>query len=119
MRGICGACYWLIDHFERITTRYQARCAQRNRPCTEGDLRRCFSPPRFQLGNLNPSWAKYVAAVPSLLGKNWRNRLENLLFDLNDDVPLMYRYEDNTGPLVDKFLREFHFSFDVVNFCSF
>lgn len=96
--------YWLVDNFEAITARYKGRCQLNRRRCTEASLRRCFSTLGFQLGNLNPSWSKYVATVPRVLGKNWRNRLETLLFDLNDDKDLMYRYESTVGPLVEQYL---------------
>jgi len=59
-----------------------------------------------KLGSLNPGWAKYVAYVPTILGRNWRTRLENLLFDLNDNVPLMYRYADTVGPDVKNYLSK-------------
>ena len=107
VQAIYGIAFWLVDNFDAITARYQARCQLTRRRCTPAHLRRCFSPLRFQLGNLNPSWSKYVATVPRILGKQWRTRLETLLFDLNDDKDLMYRYDSTVGPLVDKFLGIF------------
>jgi hypothetical protein len=93
-----------VDNFDAIVVRYKARCQLNGRRCTDSSLRRCFSPLRFQLGNLNPAWSKYVASVPRILGKRWRNRFETLLFDLNDDKNLMYRYSSTVGTLVEQFL---------------
>ncbi|CBY16189.1 unnamed protein product, partial [Oikopleura dioica] len=107
LNAIYGLHYWAVSHFSAIKARYEEMHRARGRKLSDRQLERCFGPLRFSIAALDPKWSRFVPLVSRILGSDWKDQLERLLYALNDDdYDVLFHYSSTVGPFVSNFLGE-------------